>query len=220
MKLVVPILIGGVCLGAGAAGPGGPGPAAAAEAGLPRGTWSAGLHGAYAILDMQELESALAATPGADFEPPDRAREVAVDVRYAFRPEFFLGLEGGYLRGEAEDRAGTREPVTVSGVPLQVIGGGTVGRWDDLAVRIVVGLGVLLDGALASGGETLGSGTGFLATLGGEAEVRLAPAWALSAQAVARSAQVSAPGDLAYELDFSGASLRLGVRTYFGGGRP
>jgi len=220
MKLLVPILIGGVGLAALAAGPAGPGPAGAAEAVLPRGAWSAGLHGAYALLDMADLESALAATPGADFAAPDRAWEGSLDARYAFRPEFFVGVEGGYLRGEAEDRSGVREPVIVSGVPLQLIGGGTIGRWDDLAVRIVGGLGVLLDGAVATGGETIASGTGFLATLGGEAEVRLAPGWALSAQALARSAKVTEPGGLGYDLDFSGASLRLGVRAYPGGARP
>jgi hypothetical protein len=221
MRVPGPILFGVACLvGAAVLGVARPGSAAAVDAELPRGSWSAGALGAYAILDMSDLNAALQASSGSDFEELGHGWEGALDVRYAFRKEFFVGLEGGYVHGEAEDRALARDPVEVGGVPLQVIAGGTVGRSGDLAVRIVAGIGVLLGGGVATGGETLASGTGLLTSLGGEAELRLARGFAVTAQALARQAKVSEPGDLGYDLDFSGGSLRLGVRGYWGGTTP
>lgn len=196
----------------------GAGSAAGAEAVLPRGSWSIGAQAAYAILDMGDLRGVLGAVSGSDYEKLDRAAEGALDVRYALRKEFFLGLEGGYLRGEAEDRTGAREAVAVHGVPLQVIGGATVAHSEDLAARVVAGIGVLF-GGLDSGSESLGSGVGLLTCLGAEAEWRAGRGFAVTAQALAREAKVSRPGDLDYDLDFSGGSLRLGVRLYLGG-RP
>jgi hypothetical protein len=210
------MLMGATCL-ATALGAATAGRAVAADAVLPRGRWSVGAQAAYALLDMSDLDAALRTTSGSEYEELSSGWEGALDVRYAVRKEFFVGLEGGYLRGEAEDRSGTRDAVAVSGVPLQVIAGGTVTRSGELAARIFAGIGVLLGGEVATGGESLGSGAALLTSLGGEVELRLAPGLAVTAQTLARQAKVSQPGDLDFDLDFSGGSLRLGVRAYLGG---
>jgi hypothetical protein len=196
----------------------GPGAAAPPVASFPQGGWSAGAQGGYALYNMKDLNAALTAASGSDYEELKHGWEGVVDVRYAFRRDLFVGLEGGYTRGSADDLTGTRGTAVVSGVPLQVIAGGAIGRPSDLALRIVAGLGVILDGGLTAGGEDLGSGTGLLTSLGAEVELRITPAFAVTAQALVRQAKVSDPGALDYDLDFSGGSVRLGARGYFGGG--
>lgn len=197
-----------------------PAPASAgAVAEFPRGSWSVGAQGAYAILRMEDVNTVLRqveSSTGARYDDLRRGWEGSLDVRYAFRDGFFVGLEGGYLRGRVTDETGTRGPVEVAGVPLQLIGGGAIGGPSDLVVRVVAGLGVLAGGTLTDQGRETASGTGFLTSLGGELEFRLAPTVALTAQALARQAKVMTPGELDYDLDFTGGSFRVGVRGYFG----
>jgi hypothetical protein len=85
--------------------------------------------------------------------------------------------------------------------------------------RLVVGVGVLLSGKLSDEEGGSASGTGFLTSLGGEFEYRLAPPLGFAVQALVRQVKVSKPGALGFDLDFTGASFRAGLRGYFGG-RP
>jgi hypothetical protein len=187
---------------------------------FPPGGWSVGAQGAYALITMGDVNRVLTtldATEDSRYGKLKHAWEGAVDARYAFRERLFVGLEGGYLRGRATDPSGTLGRLEVSGVPIQLIGGGTVGRPTRMTARVVVGVGVVVSGKLGGEGGPSVSGTGFLTSLGGEFEYRVAPSLAVTAQALVRQAKVSKPGDLGYDLDFTGASFRAGVRGYFGG---
>ncbi len=199
------------------------GPAAAfTTAAFHRGAWSVGAQGAYAILSMGDVNTTIHtinSDRGTRFEDLKHAWEGALDVRYAFRDGLFIGAEGGYLRGHTEDQGGAGGRIWGGAVPLQVIGGAAVGRPTQWGARVVVGIGALVAGKLEALGLSA-SGVGFLTSLGGEVEYRVTPSLALAGQALVRQAKVSKPGNLDYDVDFTGASFRLGVRGYFGGRRP
>ncbi len=195
--------------------------AAFTSAAVPRGAWSVGAQGAYAILSMGDLNANIHTSNsilGTRFEDLKHGWEGALDVRYAFRDGLFVGAEGGYLRGRTEDQSGEAGRIWASAVPLQVIGGGAVGRPTQWSARVVVGIGVLVAGKFEALGRSA-TGVGFLTSLGGEVEYRVAPSLALAGQALVRQAKVSKPDNLDYDVDFTGASFRLGVRGYFGGRR-
>jgi hypothetical protein len=197
-------------------------PACAARAELPRGAWSVGAHGGYALVAMEDLNRALGQPPPAPqfSDELKHAWEGTLDVRYGLPDEFFLGLEAGWLRGAVTSEAPALQEVEVTGVPVQLVAGKALALPSETVVRVLAGAGAVVAGRLEAGGSQSYSGAGFLASIGGELEYRLAPAWALTAQALARQAKVKEPGGLGYDLDFTGAIFRAGVRGYFGGRRP
>jgi hypothetical protein len=190
---------------------------------FPRGSWSVGAHGGIAFFTMADVNDILTAenvTTGSRFDELKTGWEAMGDVRYAVSHHFFVGVEAGRLAGASEDRSGSGGRVEVSGTQVAAIVGGSLEGRSDVALRLFGELGVLANGRLEDVEVAVGevSGSAFLGSLGGEVEYRVVPALALTVQGVARTARVSRPQGYPYDLDFSGGSVRGGLRAYWGGG--
>jgi hypothetical protein len=198
-----------------------PAAAQAALATFPAHSVSVGARGGLAYLSMSDVNDLLRlrdTESGSRFEDLHRAWEASLDVRYALTDKFFLGLEGGVLRGRAHDR-GSASELRASGVPVVLHGGLVVDQSDAVCVRALAGLGVMVASALEEPGVGKVDGTAFVGYVGGEIELRVASALGLTLQGLARSAMLARPDDAPYDVDFSGGAVRAGLSTYWGSGR-
>ncbi len=176
----------------------------------------------YSVLQMQDVNSLIDAVNqqnGTRYNDLDSGYELLGEIRYALTSGVFLGAEAGTLKGHTEDpvEGGTIE---VSGAPIVVTAGWAFHDEPGISVRLLGGLGVLLDGTFREIGVGEVSGTGFLLDIGGEIEWRPAQGLGLSVQGLARQALVERPTGFLADLDFSGGTFRLGMRAYFGGRSP
>jgi hypothetical protein len=195
-------------------------PATAQESLFPRGAFSVGAQGGYALFSMGQINDQIRiinTINGTDFEELDSGWDFAGDVRYAVTDVYFVGVEAGTLRGETNSDSLDRS-FEASAVPVVLIGGGGVTNAESgIAFRIIGGLGALLNGTFEQAGTGEVSGSAFLFQLGGEFEYRPSRAFGATVQAMVRQSKVSKPDGAPYDLDFSGGSARLGLRLYFGG---
>jgi hypothetical protein len=200
--------------------------AGASEPVFPRGGFSVGVSGGVAILQMEKVNNFLEirnTTEDLRFDQFSTGWDVEIDVRYAVSSKIFFGLQGGRIWAKSEDPI-SGERLEVSGNPLLLIAGISTQPDAGIVFRFVGGMGVLLNGQLKNNYGAELNGTGFQAQLGGELELRVTPAIGLALQGVARSAEVADPedaqtGNPGIDLDFSGGTVMLGVRGYFGGKR-
>lgn len=183
------------------------------------GSFMVGGSVAYATLQLQELNTLIDninRSSGTRYDDLNEAYEFTGEVRYAVSRRVSLGLEGGYLKGSSEDpvNGGTIE---VTGMPFAATVAWRVHDEPGLSIRILGGLGVMAHATFreVSVGEV--SASDIMANIGGELEWRPVQALGLSAQIVARRANVDRPEGFLTDLDFSGGSFRLGLRGYFGG---
>lgn len=193
----------------------------AAMATFPAHSVSVGARGGLAYLSMTDVNDLLRlrdTETGSRFEDLHRAWEGSLDVRYALTDKFFLGLEGGVLRGRAHDRGSTSE-LRVSGVPIALHAGLVVDQSNSVSVRALAALGVMAAAKLEEPGVGKVDGMAFLGYVGAELEVRAASSLGLTLQALVRSAMLARPDDSPYDVDFSGGAVRAGLSTYWGSGR-
>jgi hypothetical protein len=193
----------------------------AALATFPAHSVSVGARGGLAYLSMSDVNDLLRlrdTETGSRFEDLHRAWEASFDVRYALTDKFFLGLEGGVLRGRARDR-GSASQLRVSGVPVVLQGGLVVDQSNNVSVRALAGLGVMAAAKLEEPGVGKVDGTAFVGYVGAELEVRAASSLGLTLQALVRSSMLARPDDAPYDVDVSGGAVRAGLSTYWGSGR-
>jgi hypothetical protein len=199
----------------------------AVEPVFPKGGFSVGVTGGISIIQMDDINRFIQisnTTENTRFDEFGTGWEVSADVRYALSKKIFLGLEAGYIWDESEDPlSGAR--LKTYGYPVLLTLGHSTKPDGSVVFRFLGGIGLLVNGTLDNfRGNTL-QGTGFMGQLGGEVELRLLPAFGLTLVGVARTAKVADPEDTSsgmaspFDLDFSGAGLRLGLRGYIGGGR-
>jgi hypothetical protein len=198
--------------------------AGASEPVFPQGGISIGASGGVALIQMDDFNNFIQIwniVNGTRYDSFSTGWDVEVDGRYAVSNKFFLGLQVGYIWAKTED------PVTggrfdATGHPVLLIAGVSTKPDGGLVFRFLGGIGALVNGTLKEKDGFELRGTGFMGQLGGELEYRLFPAAGLTLQGVARTAKVADPketetGALGRDLDFSGASVLLGIRGYFGG---
>jgi len=193
----------------------------AVEARFDKGAWSVGASGGVTFLSMNDLNTQINLLNAAEltrFEEFHHGSEWAVDVRYAVAKRYFLGLESGHLSAVSHDQAGTGE-LEVSGTPVVLVGGMNIDVSGMVAVRGLAGAGALLHGRFEEPGAGKVEGTAPLGYLGGELEVRVAKGLGLYGQAIVRGAMLKEPEGAPYDLDFSGGTIRGGLRATFGGGK-
>jgi len=194
--------------------------AGSAIAEFPRGTFSIGGQAGIVYMTMGDVNDILAsrnAAEGTRFDDLKRGWEALGDVRYAATDRLFVGLEAGRIAGASDDPTeGGR--VEVSGTQVAALFGGGFGDRSDVVFRLFGELGVLASAKLEEVGVDQVKGSAILGSLGGEVEYRIVPAIGLTAQGVVRTARVSRPDNVSYDLDFSGGSLRVGLRAYWGEG--
>jgi len=201
------------------AGAFGAGCAAADPASFGKGAWSVGVNGGIAFLTMTDVNDQIRIenfSTQSQFEELHQGGEWTADARYAVAKNWFLGVESGSISGVSHDKAGTSE-LRVRGTPLVVQGGGTIDQSGMVAVRGFAALGALVNARFEEPGVGKVEGTAFMGYVGAELEVRFLGPVALTAQGLARSAMVSHPENAPYNVDFSGGSIRGGVRATFGG---
>jgi hypothetical protein len=214
----IPMTLAGILAIAPAAG--------ASEPIFPKGGFSVGVSGGVAIVQMDQINQFLQfrnLQEGTRFDEFSTGWDVEIDVRYAVTRKLFFGLQGGRIWAKTEDPI-TGEQLDASGNPLLLIAGTSTRPDGGIVFRFVGGIGAMLNGQLKNNLGVELNGTGFMGQLGGELELRLAPAIGLSLQGVARTAQVTDPvdaqtGGVGFNIDLSGASILLGIRGYFGGGQ-
>src|SRR5262249_2055821 len=142
--------------------------------------------------------------------------EWSVDVRYGIAERYFLGVETGHLSAISHNQAGPGE-LKVSGTPIVLLGGTNIDVSGVVAVRGLAGAGALLHARFQEPGAGEVEGTAPLGYLGGELEVRVAKGLGFYGQAIVRGAMLKQPEGAPYNLDFSGGTIRGGVRVTFGG---
>lgn len=200
--------------------------ARATEPVFPKGGISVGVSGGVAAIQMDQINRFLQirnTTEGTRFDDFSTGWDIEIDARYAVTRKLFFGLQGGRIWARTEDPI-TGEVLDASGNPLLFIAGVSTRPDGGIVFRFLGGIGAMLNGQLKNNLGVELNGTGFMGQLGGELELRVAPAVGLSLQGVARTAQVTDPedsstGGAGLDLDFSGISVLLGVRGYFGGGQ-
>lgn len=215
---LIPLISAGLLAIASAAG--------ASEPIFPKGGISVGVSGGVAIVQMDQFNQFLQfrnIQDGTRFEEFSTGWDVEVDVRYAVTNKLFFGLQGGRIWASTEDPI-TGERLDASGNPLILIAGTSTRPDAGIVFRFVGGIGAMINGQLKNNLGTELNGTGFMAQLGGELEFRVAPALGISLQGVARKAEITDPveaetGGTGFDIDLSGASILLGLRGYFGGGK-
>ena len=192
-----------------------------------KGSVSIGIGGGLALISMDDVTNQNNIRDQAfqtQWEEFGTAPEVTADIRYAIVNKFFLGLEGGYFRATIHEPTGN-DPLgatssEASCVPLVFIAGWSTTPDGNVVFRVLGGLGALINGKLVDDrGKSL-SGTGAIAQVGGEVEWRAFSQGALAVEGLVRSAKVVEPEGALFDLDFSGGSLRLMLRGYFGGKSP
>ena len=186
-----------------------------------QGALSVGAFGSYEILRLKDLNTQIDvynSVNGTRLNDLYNGFGGLAEVRYAFWRKVTLGAELGYFRGTSDDPV-KGERIEVSGVPLAFTVGWIVHEERRLAVRFVAGLGYLFDGTFHLIAEDGGSASesDFLFQIGGELEWRPTTALGVAVQGLARQANVQRPAGFATELDFSGGSVRVGLRGYWGG---
>lgn len=193
-------------------------PAEASEP-LRRGTLSVGVLGSYDILRLQDLNTQIDIynqVTGTRLDDLNDGLGVLGEVRYAFWRKVSLGLELGYFSGSSDDPV-YGERIEVSGVPFAVTVAWAVHEERNLSVRFLSGLGYLFDGTFRQVGGREANESDFLFQIGGELEWRPVTMLGLSVQGLARQANVQQPAGFATDLDFSGGSIRAGIRGHWGG---
>jgi hypothetical protein len=193
--------------------------ARAADASFGKGAWSVGAGGGIAFLAMGDINDQIRLTNAADltrFEEIHHGGEWSADVRHGLANNFFLGLESGGISAVSHDQAGTDE-LRVRGTPIVLLAGWTVDVSGSVAVRFLGGLGALVNARFEEPGKGRVEGTAPLGTLGGEIEVRIGPTIGVVGQGIARTAKLAQPDNAPYDVDFSGGTIRGGLRVTFGG---
>ena len=191
----------------------------AADAKFPQGAWSVGVSGGIAFLTLADINQQiriLNATELTRFEEIHHGGEWSADVRHALGKNFFLGVEAGGLSAVSHDQAGTDE-LRVRGTPAALAFGTAIDASGGVVVRVLGGLGALLDARFEEPGAGQVNGTAFLAHVGGEIEVRVTHGLGLAATGLIRSARLTHPDNAPYDVDFSGGAVRAGLRYTFGG---
>jgi hypothetical protein len=193
----------------------------AAEAQFGKGAWSVGVNGGVAYLAMGDLNDQVRLRNAAElsrFEEIHEGGEWSADVRYGVAKKYFVGIESGGISAVSHDQAGTGE-LRVRGTPAVLLGGTAIDVSGAVAVRGLAGLGALLNARFEEPGAGKVEGTAFLGYLGGEIEIRVAGSLGLVGQAIVRGALLQHPENAPYNVDFSGGTIRGGLRATFGGGR-
>lgn len=200
---------------------GAPAPGAAEEARFGKGAWSVGATGGIAWLSMSQLNEQIRlrnAADNSDFEEIHQGGEWSADVRYGVAKKYFVGIETGGISAVSHDRSGTGE-LRVHGTPVAALGGTTVDLSGAVAVRFLAGVGALANARFEEPGVGKVQGTAFLGYLGGEVEIRLGAGIGLVAQGLGRGALLQHPDNAPYDVDFSGGTIRGGLRATFGAGK-
>jgi hypothetical protein len=193
--------------------------ARAADAVLPKGAWSVGAQGGLSFFSMGDVNDILIIQnqlQGTRWEELHQGWEATGDVRYAVEPKFFLGLEAGVIRGTAHDQNSSDE-LRASGTAVVAQGGATVDASGPVAVRVLAGLGGLFGAGIEVPGSFHIDDSAFLGYAGLEVEVRVMEKLGLTAQGLARTCRMSQPDGAPYDIDFTGGTVRAGLRTTFGG---
>jgi hypothetical protein len=196
-------------------------PAAAAEATFGKGAWSVGANGGITFVAMDDINTQIDIRNSIEFTRFDQIHqggEWSADVRYGVAKRYFVGVESGHLSAVSHDQAGPGE-LHVSGTPVVVLGGMNVDLSGMVAVRALAGAGALLHARFEEPGAGQLEGTAPLGYLGGEIEVRVAPTVGLVGQGIVRGALLKHPQGAPYDLDFSGGTIRGGLRVTFGGAK-
>lgn len=192
------------------------------EATFNKGSFSVGAGVGLALLRMEEVNDFLDSQDRekmSQFSELNQGLEVLGDVRYAVLDQFFIGLQGSYIRAETKD-AISDSSLIVYGYPILLTAGYSMKPDDSLVFRFIGGMGVIVNGTLEFTGSGINlGGTGFAAEFGGEAEFRVFPAMGISVSGMVRTAMIEEAGvePFILDLDFSGASFRAMIRGYFGG---
>ena len=192
---------------------------ASASKPLRQGTLSVGILASYDLLRLQDLNTQIDIynqETGTRLNDLTDGVGVLGEVRYAFWRKVSLGVELGYFSGASDDPV-YGERIEVSGVPFSVTVGWLVYEENDLSFRVLSGLGYLFDGTFRQVGGREASESDFLFQIGGELEWRPVTMVGLSLQGLARQANVQQPAGFATDLDFSGGTIRAGIRGHWGG---
>ena len=191
-----------------------------------KGQWSLGGNFGIGFYGMGQVNDTLKANGLDDIKD---GIEYGGTLRYGIAPTKSLEVEANWLNGDSKtDILGTELKINAKALALPLNLLFQISENDKYKLHFLIGAGPLLSTKITqeAGGasDETASKTSFMAQGGFEGDMYLSPTVALTARALGRYAKASDvdlnaddPADGSTDIDFSGASLSLGLRVFFGG---